>query len=443
MTKLSNWGNTPEIDAHIVPFHKLNQLKAIIPNTKNAIARGLGRCYGDTALNATVISTTDFNQIISFDKDNGILVCQSGISFAELLDIIVPHGWFLPVTPGSKFVTMGGAVAANVHGKNHHVDGSLSNHILKLTILKANGELIHCSKDDHSDLFHMTCGGMGLTGVITEITIQLRPIESAYIRKKTIRAKNLSAIMDLFETHHDWTYSVAWIDCLAKGNQLGRSLLYLGEHAKTEEIKKNISSPFQLKKKLKLTVPFYFPEWVLNKRTIRTFNQLYYRFSSNKQTIVDYDSFFYPLDHIHHWNRLYGKKGFTQYQCVLPLDRSREGLSEILSSIASSGQGSFLAVLKRFGNEPCSGLSFPMEGYTLALDFPINTSSLQLMTHLDEIVSKNKGRLYLAKDSRMSASFFSSSYPNLDAFKSFKKTIDKQSYFRSVQSERLNIHEVK
>ena len=238
MTKLSNWGNTPEIDAHIVPFHKLNQLKAIIPNTKNAIARGLGRCYGDTALNATVISTTDFNQIISFNKDNGILVCQSGISFAELLDIIVPHGWFLPVTPGSKFVTMGGAVAANVHGKNHHVDGSLSNHILKLTILKANGELIHCSKDDHSDLFDMTCGGMGLTGVITEITIQLSQSSLLISEKKQFVQKIYRPLWIFLKPIMTGPTSVAWIDCLAKGNQLGRSLLYLGEHAKTEEIKK-------------------------------------------------------------------------------------------------------------------------------------------------------------------------------------------------------------
>ena len=443
MSKISNWGNTPSIDASLIPFHQLEQLKEAIHHIPTLIPRGMGRCYGDSTLSDTILSTTDFNQIISFNTSTGILICESGITLESILNTIVPKGWFLPVTPGTKFVTIGGAVAANVHGKNHHLHGSISQHIIYIDVLTSDGNTHRCSADEQSDLFYMTCGGMGLTGIIVEVAIKLIPISSSYIRQKTMRANNLDTIMDYFESHHHWTYSVAWIDCLATGSSLGRSVLMLGEHATRDELSHRQSKkPLQLSSKQKKSMPFFLPNWALNSCTVRLFNMAYFHASPQSDTtkIIDYETFFYPLDHIHHWNKCYGKRGFTQYQCVFPLPASRDGLTQLLHKISDSGQGSFLAVLKRFGKESLPGLSFPMEGYTLALDFPMTPKTCQLMNELDTIVEHYNGRLYLAKDSRMSASFFKSTYKNVDAFISHKKTIDTQHQFQSLQSKRLDIN---
>jgi decaprenylphospho-beta-D-ribofuranose 2-oxidase len=440
---VSNWGNTPTIYASLIPFNHLHQLKEVIHHTQNVIPRGMGRCYGDSALNDTIISTTEFNQMKSFDASTGIVICQAGITLEAILNTIIPSGWFLPVTPGTKFVTIGGVVAANVHGKNHHVHGSLSQHLMYIDVLTSEDTIIRCSPNEQSDLFYMTCGGMGLTGIIVEVAIQLIPISSSYIRQKTMRAKNLETIMDYFEVSHDWTYSVAWIDCLATGSSLGRSVLMLGEHATCNELSHRQSKqPLQLSSKRKKSIPYFLPNWALNSWTVRLFNMAYFHASPKTEStqIIDYDSFFYPLDHIHHWNKCYGKRGFTQYQCVFPLHSSKDGLTQLLHKISDSGQGSFLAVLKRFGKESLPGLSFPMEGYTLALDFPMTPSTCQLMNELDTIVEKYNGRLYLAKDSRMSASFFKSTYKNYDSFISHKNNIDTKHQFQSMQSRRLSIN---
>ncbi|MEK9657140.1 MAG: FAD-binding oxidoreductase [bacterium] len=443
MDTISNWGNTPKIRASLIPFHQFDQLREVIHHTQHVIPRGMGRCYGDSSLNATIISTTEFNQITTFDSQRGVIICQSGVTLDTILKKIIPAGWFLPVTPGTKYVTLGGAVAANVHGKNHHVHGSLSQHILYFDLLMSDGKIVRCSKNDLSDLFYMTCGGMGLTGVIINIAMQLIPIKSSYIRQKTVRAKNLDAIMTLFDSHHHWTYSVAWIDCLAKGSSLGRSILMLGEHAHENELTELHSEPLLTYScKRKKRIPFFLPNGFLNTWTVRLFNTVYFHMSpkSDATKIVDYDSFFYPLDHIHDWNKCYGKQGFTQYQCVFPLNTSRDGLRKILERISQSGQGSFLAVLKRFGNESLPGLSFPMEGYTLALDFPMTPKTCLLMDKLDTIVNTYNGRLYLAKDSRMSADFFKSTYKDFDQFVSLKKNIDARKLFESLQSRRLHIN---
>jgi len=442
MKRISNWGNTPTIQAPLIPFHQLRQLKEILRHTPSVIARGMGRCYGDSALNNTIISTTDFNQIISFDASTGVLICQSGLTLNAILNTIVPAGWFLPVTPGTKFVTIGGAVAANVHGKNHHVHGSLSHHLQYIDVLTSDGNINRCSPEEQSDLFYMTCGGMGLTGVIIEVAIQLVPISSSYIRQKTMRANNLDTIMDYFESHHDWTYSVAWIDSLAKGSSLGRSVLMLGEHATRDELSRRQSKqPLHRRSKRKKSIPFFLPTWALNSWTVRLFNMAYFHSTQKRAstTIVDVESFFYPLDHIHHWNKCYGTRGFTQYQCVFPLHSSKDGLTQLLHNISDSGQGSFLAVLKRFGKESLPGLSFPMEGYTLALDFPMTPKTCQLMHDLDTIVERYNGRLYLAKDSRMSASFFKTTNKNFDSFCLFKDQIDAIHQFESLQSNRLGL----
>ena len=325
----------------------------------------MGRCYGDSALSDTVVSTTDFNQIISFDASAGVLICQSGLTLNAILNTIVPAGWFLPVTPGTKFVTIGGAVAANVHGKNHHLHGSISQHIIYIDVLTSDGNTRRCSADEQSDLFYMTCGGMGLTGIIVEVAIKLIPISSSYIRQKTMRANNLDTIMDYFESHHDWTYSVAWIDCLAKGSSLGRSVLMLGEHATRDELSRRQSKrPLHLRSKRKKSIPFFLPNWALNSWTVRLFNMAYFNASpqSDSIKIIDYDTFFIPwIIFIIGISAM--ERGFTQYQCVLPLQSSKDGLTQLLQKISASGQGSFLAVLKRFGKESLPGLWFPMEGY--------------------------------------------------------------------------------
>lgn len=399
---ISNWGNYPKIKAQVLEPKSLPELKNSLLENSSVITRGNGRCYGDAALSQNIISTLKLNKFLAFDREKGILACQAGVLLSDILEVIIPKGFFLPVTPGTKFITVGGALAADVHGKNHHKEGCFSDHVISFELMNERGEIIICTRDQNADYFWNTIGGMGLTGIILSCKFWLKSIETAYIRHEAIKAKDLDEAMDLFENAHSWTYSMAWIDCLQKGKYLGRSIVMLGEHAHLHELSPvEQANPLFPKKKRKLNVPFSFPSLTLNTYSVKAFNFAYY----NKQTqrhikkIVDYDSFFYPLDSIHNWNRIYGKNGFTQYQFVLPKNVSHQGLKEILQTIAKSGQGSFLAVLKLFGkNNPLAFNSFPIEGYTLALDFKINKNLLQLIKHMDKIVKKYDGKVYLAKD---------------------------------------------
>lgn len=399
---ISNWGNYPEVKAQVShPAFETALLRDFDRGGK-LLARGNGRCYGDAALSDTVIDMTAYNKILAFDRATGIVTCQAGALLADVLELSVSRGFFLPVTPGTKFVSIGGAIAADVHGKNHHVDGCFSEHVLEFQLLGENGTLLNCSREENPDLFWATVGGMGLTGIITQATFKLRPVESAYIRQDCIKARNLKEIMRLFEESKNWTYSVAWIDCLQKGKHQGRSIMMRGEHATIDELPAKFrAAPLSLKQKGKKTVPFFFPNFTLNKYTVKAFNLLYYfkQFKRAISNFVDYDTFFYPLDSILEWNRIYGKGGFIQYQMALPLESSEAGLGELLDAINKSGQGSFLAVLKLFGkNNRNAYNSFPIEGYTLALDFKVNSKLADLVMELDGIVKKHQGRLYLAKD---------------------------------------------
>ncbi|MBC2608262.1 FAD-binding oxidoreductase [Pelagicoccus albus] len=426
---VSNWGNYPLVEAEVsIPSYKSELLKDF-EACDLVLARGNGRCYGDAALCSRMIDMTSYNKFLAFDEETGVVTCQAGALLADVLELSVPKGFFLPVTPGTKFVTIGGAIAADVHGKNHHVEGCFSEHVSRFELLCEDGELRECSRDENSELFWATVGGMGLTGVITEATFQLKPIESAYIRQECIKAKNIKEIMKLFDESKDWTYSVAWIDCLQKGSNQGRSIMMRGEHALLNELPEKFKkSPLNLKEKGKKTVPFFFPNITLNTLTVKAFNFLYYfkQFKKKISNFVDYDTFFYPLDSILEWNRIYGKSGFIQYQMALPLETSEEGLGELLDAIHKSGQGSFLAVLKLFGkHNPAAYNSFPIEGYTLALDFKINDKLPDLVVQLDKIVGKYKGRLYLAKDAMSSKEGFDYFRP-LDAEK-----------FNSLQRKRL------
>ena len=438
--RVANWGNYPVMETEEKSFSFAEQLKETLKNTDQLIARGNGRCYGDASLSSSVISTLKYDKILSFDARNGIFECQSGLTLDKILEVIVPQGWFLPVTPGTKLITVGGAVASDVHGKNHHVDGSFSAHVLEMDVLLGDGSSITCSASQHPDLFWATCGGMGLTGVITRVKFDLKKIETSYIRQKQVKAANLDEVLNLFEEYKDYTYSVAWIDCLKKGKDFGRSILILGEHATVEDLnERRKKDPLALPKKKKITFPFNLPSFVLNTFTVKAFNFLYYgkNFKKEINNVVSYEPFFYPLDAILHWNRCYGKKGFVQYQFVLPME-SKQGLIEILQRISNQGLGSFLAVLKIFGDQD-DLISFPKKGYTLALDFPVRGNLFTFLDELDEIVLKYNGRIYLSKDARMKPDIFWRSYSNAGKFLEIVKKYNPGFKINSTQAKRLNI----
>lgn len=436
--RLANWGNFPAVASDENAFTQEDQLRQYVVSNDHMIARGNGRCYGDASLGKKSVSMLKYDKMLSFDTENGTLDVQAGVTLDQILDIIVPKGWFLPVTPGTKYITVGGAVASDVHGKNHHVDGAFSGHIIDMDVLIATGETICCTPATHTDLFWATCGGMGLTGIITRVKFDLKKIETAYIRQTQLKAKNLEEVIRLFDEYKHYTYSMAWIDCLQKGDSFGRSILIVGEHATREELNATQQkAPLTLPAKRKLTIPFNLPSFVLNTFTVKAFNWLYYGKNYKKvmHKVIPYEPFFYPLDAILHWNRGYGKAGFIQYQFVVSLEK-KEGLVSILQRISDKGWGSFLAVLKVFGKQD-SLISFPMEGYTLALDFPIRKGLFEFLDELDEIVLQYGGRLYLSKDARMKQEIFWNSYPNAGRFADIVKQYNSNARFESLQSERL------
>ena len=416
----------------------VEEVRAIIASSPELIARGLGRCYGDSSLNSTIVSTLRMNHILSFNEQTGEITCESGVSFAELLDAFVSRGWFLPVTPGTKFITVGGAIASDVHGKNHHVAGSFSAHLSSMKLMLSDGTIVQCSRDSHSDLFWATCGGMGLTGIILEATFHLMRIDTAYIRQRIIKARNIDEAIDLFEANKHWTYSVAWIDCLSKAGSLGRSALILGEHATKQEVGYRYRDPLKIDKGFSIPVPVFLPDFVLNTYTVKVFNELVNTKYIQGDSFVEYGPFFYPLDIFLDWNRIYGRRGFTQYQFVLPKASSRTGLRKVLERISRSGEGSFLAVLKLFGKQE-GLLSFPQEGFTLALDFAISPATLALFRELDELVCEHGGRLYLTKDVRMPKEVFDKGYSQVQQFHTTKDKFDSIKKFQSLQSKRVGL----
>lgn len=418
--KITNWGLYPVIDTEMKSGETLREVRNFLMENKEVIARGNGRSYGDAALSDVIFSTKRLNKFISFDRIEGVLECESGVLLSDILEISVPQGYFLNVTPGTKFVSVGGAIASDVHGKNHHAEGCFSEYVMSFQLMKANGEVIQCSRQENEEIFWATIGGMGLTGIILSAKIKLKNIESSYIRQESIKAENLDEIFQLFDESEDWTYTVAWIDCLQKGKNIGRSILMRGEHALRDELPASLKKePLKVKKKNALSVPFYFPSFVLNSLSIKVFNWLYYRKQSKKEikNFVHYEPFFYPLDVIHQWNKIYGKKGFIQYQMVIPKEKGKEGMKKILETIAKSGNGSFLAVLKLFGkNNPQAYNSFPIEGYTLALDFKVNSKLPKLVSDLDKVVEEFGGRIYLTKDA-MSKPSLTNYLKNVDSTK--------------------------
>lgn len=430
---LHSWGNYPKIDNTVYKFDNQLSLQNVILEHDQLIPYGNGKSYGDSALGENLIYVKPYNYFLGFDEVNGVLHCQAGVLLAEILEVFVPRGWFLSITPGTKLITVGGAIASDVHGKNHHVSGAFSESVVEFNVMLPDGAVITCSDKENSEVFKATCGGMGLTGIIVDAKIRLKPINSSNINQLTIRTRNLKETFEAFEEYKKFTYSVAWVDCLAKNDHLGRGLLMLGEHADDNDLSYSV--------KRKISIPFNFPSFTLNKLSVKIFNELYYRKvkSNFLKEKVNIDNFFYPLDAISHWNRIYGKNGFTQYQFVLPLDRSYDGLTKILSKITEYGKGSFLAVLKLFGKENSNWLSFPMEGFTFALDFKIEPALFNLMADLDKIVLEFGGRFYLAKDSRLTKETFEIGYKDTAKFRELRKDYKMDKKFNSLQSRRVSI----
>jgi len=439
--ELTGWGRYPRADCEVLRPRSTKDLKNALGKGP-IIARGMGRAYGDSAMNRrATVDMTGFNRMLAFDPSTGVLTVEAGVVLGETIEVFLPRGWFPPVTPGTKFVTIGGMIAADVHGKNHHKHGSFGNFVEWVDILGPDGEIRRCSLEENSELFLYTIGGMGLTGIILRAAFRMLSVETAWIRQETLPAPNLSETMAAFDAADDWTYSVAWIDCLASGDRLGRSVLLLGEHARRDELyDARRQEPFRTPRKRKIRVPFNAPTWALNVWSVRAFNAINYWNGTRASgpSLVDWDSYFYPLDAVLEWNRIYGRRGFAQFQCVIPLESSREGISELLRAISGSGQGSFLAVLKRLGRQ-FSKFSFPMEGYTLALDFPINRKTLSLLQRLDQITVEYGGRFYLAKDSRMSREIFEQADERVATFRSMREKTGVTHSFASMQSERLSL----
>ncbi len=428
-----SWGNYPKSRNVVHRFSDYNSLQQLLERRTEYIARGNGRSYGDSSLNENLIHVRPYNCFLNFDSEIGAISVQAGVLLAEILEVIVPKGWFLAVTPGTKYVTVGGAIASDVHGKNHHIDNSFCRYVAELTMMLASGEVVQCSRSKNAELFRATCGGMGLTGIILTAKLNLKGITSSLIDQTIVKTANLQETLRAFDTYKDCNYSVAWIDCLAKGNALGRGLVAIGEHAE--------SGPLDYKHRDRLSLPLNLPSYTLNTAVVRIFNSLYYNLGSSRISTqrVTIDKFFYPLDRIRHYNRIYGKAGFIQYQFVLPLESSREVLREILTRISASGQGSPLAVLKLLGASNSNWLSFPMRGFTLALDFRIQRNLFKLLSELDEIVIRHGGRFYLAKDARLTREIFEVGYECIDKFRTLRQQYEMNSKFNSLQSQRLEL----
>jgi FAD/FMN-containing dehydrogenase len=430
---LRSWGNYPLIENKVFSFRNQNSLNEILSSESGLIPYGNGRSYGDSALSEKLVHVRPYDNFLAFNDQTGLLHCQAGVLLSEIIDVFLPRGWFLSVTPGTKLITVGGALASDVHGKSHHIDGSFSDSVTEFNLMLPDGSVVCCSKVENRDLFLATCGGMGLTGVILDIKIKLRPVNSVMVDQITIKTANLTETFEAFEKYKALPYSVAWIDCLAKGDSIGRCLLMVGDHSNDGNLK--------FKKAFPLIVPFRFPSFVLNNFTVRAFNTLFYgkTLKAVSQQKVGIDNFFYPLDAIHQWNNIYGKNGFTQYQFVIPTKAGFEGLQAILGKIADSGKGSFLAVLKQFGKGNDNWLSFPQEGYTLALDFKIEPGLFELLDELDRIVLDYGGRFYLSKDVRVGKETFEKGYENIGKFRELRKKYNMIGKFSSLQSRRLEL----
>ena len=442
LTRLSGWGANTRADCDLRVPELEGQVRASL-DPRGTVPRGLGRSYGDAALNSggRVLGMTSFNRYLGFDDTTGTLSCEAGVSLEHILRDFAPHGWFPMVSPGTKFVTIGGCIANDIHGKAHHVQGSFSTCVDSFTVLLASGEVLTASRSENSDLFWASFGGMGLLGVILTATIRLKKVETTYFRQRSIRVNDLEGLLAAFQEYdHSFPYSVATLDVFASGARLGRSVLALGDHARLEELPAPLAAdPLRVSGPPKLTVPFELPTLALNRLSIRVVNALIQKLQARNVAFSHYEGFTYPLDMLAHWNRGYGKAGFAQYQFVIPFEDGPRRLREILTTIISSSELPFLNVLKCFGKQGEGLLSFPREGYTFAIDFPIRKHTAELLKRLDTLVLNAGGRVYLGKDSFLDAATFRAMYANLDQWLETKAKYDPRSVFTSDLGRRVGL----
>lgn len=443
MTTIAGWGRYPVVATEIVTPHTREAARIATAATQGGVARGNGRAYGDAGVGTRqTLRMGALDRIRAFDASTGRVIVEAGVLLADLIATFLPSGFFPAVVPGTAYVTVGGAIAADVHGKNHHRDGGFGDHVENLVLATGGGELLRASRHEHAELFAATIGGMGLTGTIVEATLQLRRLETGWIRQTTVVAPDLDAAIAALEAGDSATYSVAWIDGLAKGTRLGRSLVFLGEHAGRDELGgRAAANRFPRLRAACLSMPIDVPSFCLNRWSVGAFNELYFRLGARRvarPALVPAGAYFFPLDSVRDWNRMYGRRGFIQYQCAVPLAGAAAVLAEMLGRIAARGDASFLAVLKKLGAS--SGiLSFPLPGYTLALDFPLRPGLFEFLDALDELVVAAGGRLYLAKDARQSRATFAAGYPGLPRFRDIRRSIDPTGRIRSHLAERLGI----
>lgn len=445
-TALSGWGRTAPSVATLVPAGDDEEVRRAVlgAGERGVLARGLARSYGDSAQNGggTVLDMTAADRVLSIDTTTGLVSAEAGVSLDTLVRVLLPLGLFVPVLPGTRQVTLGGAVAADIHGKNHHVKGSFGNHVVSLDLLTADGEVRRLTPEGSPRLFWATVGGMGLTGVVLRVTIRAVPVETGFFAVDTERATDLDDLMSRLQADDDrYTYSVAWIDLVARGRSTGRAVLTRGWSARRDQLpKKLVDKPYHFAPRSLFTAPDVFPSGLLNRATISAFNEAYYRRAPKEQrgAIQSIGQFFHPLDIAKDWNRVYGRRGFLQYQFVVPFGQE-EAMRRAVARLSQAGTASFLAVLKRFGPGNEGFLSFPTPGWTLALDIPVGAGLGRLLDELDELVLEAGGRLYLAKDSRATARTLHQMYPRVDEWRAVRDEVDPRRVFTSDQAKRLDL----
>ncbi|GAA0365997.1 FAD-binding oxidoreductase [Microbispora corallina] len=445
MTPLTGWGRTAPTPATVLRPRSADEAAALLKEAgrRGVVARGLGRAYGDAAQNAggLVLDCAALAPSWSLDEETGLVTASAGMSLHDLMTALLPRGWFVPVTPGTRYVTVGGAVAADVHGKNHHADSSFGAHLRSLRLLTADGTLRTLGPGD--DLFWATVGGMGLTGVVVEAAFRCVPVETSRMRVDVRRTRDLEETLEVMTAgDHDYRYTVAWIDLLARGGRMGRSVLTRGDHARLDELPPRARrDPLAFGPRPRLSAPPWVPDGLLNRATIGAFNALWYgRAPADRRGLIQgVAPFFHPLDGVGGWNRMYGSRGFVQYQFVVPFG-AEDTLRRIVERLSRAGVVSFLTVLKRFGEGTPGMLSFPMPGWTLALDIPVGQDGLAAMlTEFDGWVAAAGGRLYLAKDSRMSAATMAATYPRLEEWRAIRRRADPDGLFVSDLARRLRL----
>ena len=445
---ITGWGNHPVQSCRLYRPETRHDAAALLGagGSGTYIGRGLGRSYGDAALNddQNVVLMTRLDRMIDFDAETGVLTCEAGVSLQKIIELFLPRGFCPLVVPGTQFVTVGGAIAADVHGKNHHQDGSFGTSLIAFELLSPTGQILHCNRETNSDVFCATLGGMGMTGLVLTAQFRLHRVESAYLAIDQVKATDIEEILDIFEREDQrYRYSVAWIDCLARKTSLGRGVLIRGDHALAADLPRDLRDrPLSIPTRRSISVPFQTPAWLLNRQIVRSFNAAYYRLCSEGRRLVDFHSFFFPLDRVRHWNWLYGCRGFMQYQCVLSEASGRAGLLCILNHLGRSIPGSYLAVLKRLGPKGEGLLSFPMSGPTLCLDFPnLGQRLINLVRELDAIVLEHGGRVYLAKDACLQAKMLAPMYPRLEEFQRIQGHLDPEQQFSSSLARRIGLLE--